>query len=208
MQPLLGVIASPPNWSLASLPRALTPEQVDRVLNAFTGTLRSPKRGYAIVRLALDLGLRTAEINRLSLDDIDWRAGTITLSAPSRRREDVLPLPEATGQAMADYIRHERPETRNRAVFVRHLAPRDEPVGVDAIRVVVIRHAYRRAGLPHDAPTPLRHTMASRLLGGGSPLKEVADVLRHRSLNTTLIYAKLDSRRLVEVALPWPGSAS
>jgi len=127
VQPLLGVITSPPNWSLASLPRALTPEQVDRVLNAFTGTLRSPKRGYAIVRLALDLGLRTAEINRLRLDDIDWRHGTVTLKRTKSKRQDVLPLLEATGKALADYIRHERPASRNRAVFVRHLAPHDKP---------------------------------------------------------------------------------
>ena len=207
VQPLLGVIASPPNWSLASLPRALTPQQVDRVLNAFTGALRSPKRGYAIVRLALDLGLRTAEINRLRLDDIDWRHGTVTLKRTKSKRQDVLPLLEATGKALVDYIHHERPASRNRAVFVRHLAPHDKPVSVDAIRVVV-RRAFRRAGVPHERTHALRHTLACRLVCGGSPIKEVADVLRHRSLNTSLIYAKLNLGALVEVALPWPGSAS
>ena len=72
----------------------------------------------------------------------------------------------------------------------------------------VVRQAYARAGLPYTRSHLLRHTMANRLLAGGSSLKEVADVLRHRSLNTTLIYAKLDSRKLVAVALPWPGSAA
>ena len=90
---------------------------------------------------------------------------------------------------------------------MRHSAPRDEPVGPDLVRKT-IRQAYGRAGLPYTRSHLLRHTMASRLLAGGSSLKEVADVLRHRALSTTQVYAKLDSRNLVEVALPWPGSAS
>ena len=142
-----------------------------------------------------------------SLDDIDWRAGTITLRHTKSRREDVLPLPATTAEAIAAYLKYERPKTSNRAVFVRHIAPRDEPVGPDLVRKT-IRQAYARAGLPYTRSHLLRHTMANRLLAGGSSLKEVADVLRHRSLNTTLIYAKLDSRNLVEVALPWPGSAA
>lgn len=156
VHPLLGVITSPPNWSLASLPRALTAEQIERVLNSFTGTLRSPKRGYAIVRLALDLGLRTAEINRLRLDDIDWQSSTVTLKRTKSRRQDVLPLLEAAGKALEDYIRHERPASRNRAVFVRHPAPHDQPVGTAAIRSVV-RRAFRRAGIPHERTHALRH---------------------------------------------------
>jgi len=168
---------------------------------------RSQRRSAAIVRCALDLGLRSGEVARLSLDDIDWRAGTITLRHTKGRREDVLPLPATTGAAIAAYLKEERPKTRNRAVFVRHVAPRDQPIGPDLVRNT-IRQAYARAGLPYTGSHLLRHTMANRLLAGGSSLKEVADVLRHRSLNTTLIYAKLDSRNLVEVALPWPGSAS
>ena len=164
-------------------------------------------RADAIVRCALDLGLRSGEVARIKLDDIDWRAGTITLRHTKGLREDVLPLPATTGEAIAAYLKNERPQTSNRAVFVRHIAPRDEPVGPDLVRKA-IRQAYRRAGLPYTRSHLLRHTMASRLLAEGSSLKEVADVLRHRALSTTQIYAKLDSRKLVEVALPWPGSAS
>ena len=94
--------------------------------------------------MALDLGLRTAEINRLRLDDIDWRHGTVTLKRTKSKRQDVLPLPVATGKALEDYIRHERPASRNQAVFVRHLAPYDQAVGTAAIRSVV-RRAFRRA---------------------------------------------------------------
>ena len=119
----------------------------------------------------------------------------------------MLPLPATTAEAIAAYLQFERPKTSNRAVFVRHIAPRDEPVGPDLVRKT-IRQAYARAGLPYTRSHLLRHTMANRLLASGSSLKEVADVLRHRSLNTTMIYAKLDSRSLAAVALPWPGSTS
>ncbi len=205
VQPLLAVISSPAHWSLASLPRSLKSEEVERLLNSFTVALPSPHRGYAVVRLALDLGLRSVEINQLQLDDIDWRLGTVTLKHTKSRRQDVLPLPTVTGQALEAYIRHERPQTRNRALFVRHLAPFDQPIGVDAIRRVV-RDAYRRVGIPHGRTHALRHTLACQLVEHGSSIKEVADVLRHRSLNTSLIYAKLDQSALFGVALPWPGS--
>ena len=207
VRPMLAVISSPANWSLASLPRALEPNEVERVLNSFTDTLRSPKRGYAVVRLALDLGLRSIEINRLQLQDIDWRHGTITLRRTKSRRQDILPLPAVTGRALEAYVQHERPTTSNPSLIVRRVAPRDRPLGVDGIRRVV-RDAFQRAGISHSRTHALRHTLACRLVGRGSSIKEVADVLRHRSLNTSLIYAKLNRDALVEVALPWPGSAS
>jgi integrase/recombinase XerC len=204
---LLGVISSPAHWSLASLPRSLKPAEVDRLLESFNSSLPSPKRGYAIVRCALDMGLRSGEIAKLQLTDIDWRVGTVTLKRTKSLRQDILPLPTVTGQALADYVRHERPKTTNPSVFVRIVAPRDQPIGADAIRRV-IRDAYRRIGLTHGRTHALRHTLACRLVNHGSSLKEVADVLRHRSLNTSLIYAKLDNSRLAAVALPWPGSAT
>jgi site-specific recombinase XerD len=204
---LIGAMSYPANWQLASLPKALTAEEVEQLVSSFGRPGRAMRRADAIVRCALDLGLRSGEVARISLDDIDWRAGTITLRHTKGRREDVLPLPATTGKAIAAYLKHERPKTRNRAVFVRNVAPRERPVGPDLVRKT-IRQAYARAGLPYTRSHLLRHTMANRLLASGSSLKEVADVLRHRSLNTTLIYAKLDSRNLVEVALPWPGSAA
>lgn len=204
---LLGAVSYPANWSLSSLPKSLTAEEVERLIRSLGQQGRSMRRADAIVRCALDLGLRSGEIARLSLDDIDWQAGTLVLRHTKGRREDLLPLPATTGEAIAAYLKQERPKTSNRAVFVRHVAPRDQPAGADLVRKT-IRQAFARAGLPYTRSHLLRHTMANRLLAGGSSLKEVADVLRHRSLNTTMIYAKLDSRKLVEVALPWPGSAA
>jgi integrase/recombinase XerC len=207
VQPLLAVIASPAHWSMASLPRGLKPEEVDRLLNSFTDALPSPRRGYAVVRLALDLGLRGIEISRLQLADIDWRLGTVTLKRTKSRRQDLLPLPVVTGRALEAYLRHERPKTSDPAVFVRRLAPHDEPIGVDAIRRIV-RDAFRRVGIQHGRGHALRHTVACRIVNQGGSIKEVADVLRHRSLNTSMIYAKVDHGALSGVALPWPGSAA
>jgi len=204
---LIGAISYPANWQLSSLPKTLTNEEVDQLVSSLGQPGRSMRRNDAIVRCALDLGLRSAEVAKLSLDDINWQAGTITLRHTKGRREDVLPLPATTGDAIAAYLQHERPVTTIRAIFVRLIAPCDQPVGPDLVRKS-IRQAYSRAGLPYTKSHLLRHTMANRLLAAGASLKEVADVLRHRSLNTTLIYAKLDSRKLVQVALPWPGSTT
>lgn len=204
---LIGVVCHPANWQLASLPKALNGTEIERLLGALGHDGPSALRTAAIVHCALDLGLRSSEVANLRLDDIDWIAATVTLRRTKSRREDVMPLPAATGRAIANYLKLERPQTTNRAVFVRNIAPRDKPIGPDLVRKA-IRQAYARAGLPYTRAHLLRHTMASRLLEGGSSLKEVADVLRHRSLNTTLIYAKLDSRNLAAIALPWPGSTS
>lgn len=202
---LLGVISSPARWSQASLPRALTTEEVQRLLESCKSR-PTPLRLLAMVHLALDLGLRAGEIARLRLNDFNWRAGTVTLKGTKSKRQDVLPLPETTGQALAEYVMHERPATTQPDLFVRRLAPHDQPIGVDAVRSA-IADALQHAGIAR-AGHSLRHTLACRLVNNGSSIKEVADVLRHRSMNTSLIYAKLDSRALAEVALPWPGSAS
>lgn len=204
---LTSAMAYPANWKQSALPKTLTTEEVAQLVNALGRPGPSMRRADAIVRCALDLGLRSGEIAHLSLDDIDWRASTLTLRHTKGAREDLLPLPATTGEAIAAYLKQERPRTTNRAIFMRIMAPLDQPVGPDLVRKT-IRQAYARAGLPYTRSHLLRHTMANRLLAGGSSLKEVADVLRHRSLNTTMIYAKLDSRNLAAVALPWPGSAA
>ena len=201
------VIQNPVHWKLASLPRALKPEEVERLLNSFTDDLRWPKRGYAIIRCALDMGLRSCEIAKLAIADIDWRAGTVTLRGTKSLRQDVLPLPVETGEALADYLQTERPRSTSLSIFVMHLGDHNRPITAGAVRGV-IRWAYRRIGLKHTRSHALRHAFACRLVENGSSLKEVADLLRHRSLNTTLIYAKLDTPKLSAVALPWPGSAS
>jgi integrase len=204
---LTAAILNPVHWKLASLPRALKPEEVDRLLASMSGARSQPKRSYAIVRCALDLGLRCGEIAHLTLNDIDWRSGTVTLRGTKSKRQDVLPLPMAMGQALVDYLQHERPVVKHPAIFVRQIAGQIHPITSWAIQKV-IKRACCRIGLSHTSAHALRHTVASRLVENGSSLKEVADLLRHRSLNSSLIYAKLDTPRLAAVALPWPGSES
>ena len=204
---LLPIVASPASWRLAPLPQTLTPSEVQRLLEAFPTGLPSRLRSYAIVRCLVDLGLRSSEAIALELDNIDWSAGTLRVCKAKSRRVDILPLPQATGAAIAEYLRLERPQTSSRRIFVRHLAPVEVTVSAGVARRAV-REAYQRAGLPHTRVHILRHTLAARLLNSGSTLKEVADVLRHRELDTSLIYAKVDFKRLGAVAMPWPGNQS
>ncbi len=204
---LAAVIQNPVHWKLASLPRALTPDEIERLLESFSTRYRWPKRSYAIIRCALDLGLRSGEIASLKISDIDWRAGTVTLKGTKTQRQDILPLPMETGQALADYLQHERPLSTSHSVFVMHRGNHDQGMTAGAVRGV-IGWAYRRIGLRHTRSHALRHAFACNLVEHGSSLKEVADLLRHRSLNSTLIYAKLDTPKLAAVALPWPGSAA
>jgi len=204
---LAGAIPAAAHWRLATLPEVLSQAEIDQLLGSFAEPFPSCKRAYAMVRCLADLGLRADEVARLRLDDLDWRAGTLRVAQGKSRRADVLPLPAETGRAIADYLQAERPDTANRAVFVRHVAPYDEPIRAGVVRRAVLE-AYSRCGWTRTRVHILRHSVASRLLRQGTPLKEIADVLRHRSLDTSAIYAKVDDVRLAAVALPWPGRAA
>ena len=207
VQALLAAIPSIAHWRLATIPEVPTDAEVKLLLRSFDQPFPSSRRGYAMLRCLVDLGLRSSEVVGLRLEDIDWQAGTVRLAKPKSRRVDILPLPCETGRAISSYLIHERPKTRNRAVFVRHVAPYDQPIGTGVVQRAV-REAYQRCGLSHTRVHILRHSVASRLLHAGTPLKEIADVLRHRSLDTSAIYTKIDTTRLAAVALPWPGSAT
>lgn len=193
-------------WRLSTLPRCLRDDQLDQVLASPHTATPCGHRDRAIVVCLATLGIRPGEVAALCLEDLDWRAGTIHLRTRKTRRGAVLPLPRKAGRAIVAYLRHERPTTDERRVFVQHLGSRrGTPVSSTAVSEVVAR-ALRRAHV--DAPLAgayvFRHTVASRLVRQGASLKEVADFLGHRSLDTTTIYAKLDLPALREVALPWP----
>ena len=194
------------HWRLATLPRSLTEQQVEQVFASFDAPTPCRQRDQTIVQCLSTLGLRPGEVAGLCLDDIDWRNGTLQIRARKNRRGAVLPLPRVVGQALVAYLSGERPATDQRRVFVQHLGDRrGEPLSSPAVSAVVVR-ALRRAAVytPLAGPYVFRHTVASRMVREGASLKEVADVLGHRSLDTTMIYAKLDLPRLREVALPWP----
>jgi site-specific recombinase XerD len=204
---LLTAIPRAAHWRLASLPEVLSDAEIDELLGSFDRPFRSHRRAFAMVRCLTDLGLRCREVANLRLEDINWIDGTLRLAGTKTRRVDTLPLPDATGAAIAAYLREERPRTSNRAIFVRHVAPYDTPVKSRVVQRVV-QAAYRRCGWKRSRVHIIRHSVASRLLRAGTPMKEIADVLRHRSLDTSAIYTKIDLSRLASVALPWPGSAS
>ncbi len=204
---LLRAVPRPAYWRHTSLPDTLSADEVGQLLRSFDVACPSRRRGYAIVRCLTDLGLRSSEVASLRLDDIDWRAGVVRVAAGKARRADVLPLPAATGEAIADYLLHERPKTPCRAIFVRHIAPLGEPVGRRVVQRAV-HAAYLRCGWSRTRVHILRHTLASRLINAGTPIKQIADVLRHRSIVTSATYTRIDVTRLSAVALPWPGSVA
>jgi len=194
------------HWRLSTLPRCLSDEQLALVLASLDASRSCGRRDRAIVVCLASLGLRPGELADLRLEDIDWRAGTILLRERKTRRGAVLPLPREAGRAVVAYLREERPATKERRVFVQQLGvARGRPLTGNAVSGVVVR-ALRRGGVeaPLAGAYVLRHTVASRLVRRGASLKEVADLLGHRALDTTTIYAKLDLAALREVALPWP----
>lgn len=209
VEALIAAIPSAARWRLAPLPEYLGPVELTKLMAAFDRKRPQSQRDYAIVRCLLDLGLRSCEVAALRLDDIDWKSGTMTIGVGKSHRADVLPLPAITGQAIAEYLHKARPTTDSRAVFVRHRAPLQLPVDASVIRSVV-RQAAARSGLSGrlHGPHLLRHSAATRMLHGGATLKEIADILRHRSLDTTAIYAKVDITRLSAIAQPWPGGVA
>lgn len=202
---LIAAIPQVRRWRLAGLPKSLTTKEVDRFLAAFDRTGQKGLRDYAMARCLIDLGLRAIEVNRLQLQDVDWQEGTLAIRGKGRRT-DLMPLPRELGAALAEYLRHGRPQSRSRALFLRRRAPCDQPPKSNAIYATMME-AARRCGL-QDRFTGthlLRHTVATRLVQRGASLKVIADLLRHRCLDTTTIYAKVDLPALARVALPWPG---
>jgi integrase/recombinase XerD len=195
------------NWSMSSIPRAIGADQVRQLLATIDRSTAIGRRDYAILLLLARLGLRSGEVAGLDLDDIDWKAGQVSVRGKCGR-QTALPLPADVGKAIADYLRHGRPRSTSRRVFLRSKAPIRGFLGQCAIGSI-IRHALLRAGI--QAPTKgahqFRHALATQMLRHGASLTEIGEVLRHRSPQTTTIYAMVDIKALRTLALPWPGGA-
>lgn len=193
------------NWSLAGIPRTISPAQVQSLLGGCDRQSATGRRDYAMLLLISRLGLRASEVVDLTLDDLDWTEGAIRIRGPAQRT-DRLPLPADVGMALVDYLRHGRPACDSRNVFIQIHAPRRALRGPSAVSCIV-RRALKRSGI--DSPTKgahlLRHSLATQMLGGGASLGEIAEILRHRNPQTTTIYAKVDLVSLHTLALPWPG---
>jgi integrase/recombinase XerD len=195
------------NWSMPSIPRAIGADQVRQLLASIDRRTATGRRDYAIVLLLARLGLRAGEVAFLELDDLDWNAAQVSVRGKGGQRT-ALPLPAEVGAAIAAYVRHGRPRSTSRRVFLRSKAPVRGFLSQCAIGSI-IRHALQRTGIP--APTTgahqFRHALATQMLRHGASLTEIGEVLRHRSPETTTIYAKVDLQALRTLALPWPGGA-
>lgn len=188
-----------------SVPRGIDADSVARLLASCDRHRSVGLRDYSILLLLARLGLRRGEVAALRLEDLDWRQGEMLVRGKGDRHEK-MPLPVDVGRALSDYLRHGRPLCDERRVFLRVRAPQGAlaPSGVSA----VVHDACVRAGLPPVRAHRLRHTAATAMLNAGSPLPEVAAVLRHHRLASSSIYAKVDRQSLVSLARPWPGGAS
>jgi site-specific recombinase XerD len=202
---LAGCVPAVPNWSVSTLPRFLPTAVVEKLLNRCDRKTAVGRRNHAILMLLARLGLRAGEVIKLSLDDIDWDSGQITIHGKGGRSAQ-LPLPADVGTALAAYLRRDRPHSTSRRVFLRHRAPLTGFANPSTLSSIV-RRALKHAGVEsaHMGAHVLRHSLATSLLRRGGSLDEIGELLRHQSPNTTAIYAKVDVTALHTLALAWPG---
>ena len=187
------------------LPRHLTPEQVETLIEAVSSEGPRGRRNLAMILLLARLGLRATEVVAIQLDDINWRSGEITVRGKGKRF-DRVPLPADVGKAIADYVKFDR-KSESRTLFVTERPPYRRFVNAQILNII-LREAFKKTGLKPPAPYIgshiLRHSLATNLVRRGASLEEIADMLRHRSRASTLIYARLDVDGLRSVAQSWP----
>jgi len=202
---LAAAVPTVANWSMTSIPRAIPAEHVRQLLAGVSRRTAMGRRDYAILLLLARLGLRSSEVVGLELGDLDWNAGRLSVRGKGGQRT-ALPLPADVGAAIVAYLRHGRPRSPSRRVFLRARAPIRGFLGQSAVGSLV-RHTLERAGI--EAPTKgahqFRHALATQMLRHGASLTEIGAVLRHHSPETTKMYTKVDVDALRTLALPWPG---
>lgn len=189
-----------------ALPKAIAPEHAQRAIDGCDARTRVGLRDRAVLLLLARLGLRAHEIIALQLDDFDWDDGHLRVRGKGGR-EQLLPMPTDVGTAIAAYLQHGRPASTDRHLFLRLVAPvRCLMPGSDGIGSIVRRALWRaRVDSPHHGSHQFRHALAVRMLQRKASLREIGEVLRHQSPQTTSIYARVDIDALRTLALPWPG---
>jgi site-specific recombinase XerD len=194
------------HYQQAALPRHLSEADLARVLEACANRTPVGRRDYAMLLVLARLGLRAKEVARLALEDIDWVEGHVGIRAGKTHQDRRLPLAKDLGQAVIAYLKHGRPSSAHRLVFLEHRAPFG-PLRTASAITHIVQRALARAGVdvPSGGAHLFRHSAATQMVQRGANFKQVADVLGHHSLQTTRIYAKLDLATLAQVALPWPG---
>jgi integrase/recombinase XerD len=203
---LVSAVPSVAGRRLVGLPKGLAPDEVRRLFASCHDATRRGCRDIAILTMLVRLGMRSGEVAKLRLDDIDWRAGEIVVRGKGNSIERI-PLPPDVGRAVAQYLQRGRPvSAQGRTVFVRIKAPHRHLSSCGVSNVVA--DAARRAGLGRIHAHQLRHTAAIQMLRAGASLLEIGQLLRHRRTLTTAIYAKVDRDTLRTIARPWPGDAA
>jgi site-specific recombinase XerD len=202
---LAGAVPTVAAWRLSSVPKSIEPEQVERLLKSCNRHTATGRRDYAVLLLLARLGLRAGEVSALTLDDLDWGAGEISVRGKGSRH-DRLPLPQDVGEALVAYLHEGRPHCATRRVFLTSRAPVRELADQRTVGCIVQR-CLDRAGIraPRKGAHLLRHSLAVRMLRQGASLAEIGEILRHRLLDTTAIYAKVDLTALRTLAPMWPG---
>jgi site-specific recombinase XerD len=204
---LTGCVPAVAAWKLVTLPKSLPSDQVERLLQSCDRSTAIGRRDYAILLLLVRLGLRAGEVVAMDLGDLDWETGELIVRGKGGR-QDRLPLPRDVGAAVAAYLRRGRPRCSTRRVFIRGRAPHRAFVSSVAVSNIVER-GLERAGLepPRKGAHTLRHALACNMLRRGASIAEIGQILRHRSPDTTAIYAKVDITALRSLAPAWPHSA-
>lgn len=203
------VVPTVPRPRLATVPHHLPWEKVRALIDSVDATTPDGMRDKAVLLLLAGIGLRNSEIRALEVGDIAWNTGELRVSLTKSRRERVLPLPHEVGAALAEYLLHGRPPVDIPQIFVRHRAPIRPYKASAGISKIVGKHLLRTGiAAPSRGTHLLRHSLATRMVNVGVPIKTIADVLGHTSINTTAIYTKVDVNTLTTVALPFPGGAS
>jgi integrase len=198
-------VPSVAKWSLSSLPRSLPSQHVEKVLGSCPRTSAVGRRAYAVLLLVARLGLRSIEVVNLTLDDIDWERSRITIRGKMNRL-DQLPMPADVGQAIAAYLKHDRPRVTTRRLFLLSRAPWAGFRTSSSIHAIV-KEAFAWAGIESSrrGAHQFRHSLACEMLRRGRLLADIGEILRHRRPDTTAIYAKVDLVALQPLALAWPG---
>nr|QCL09625.1 phage integrase family protein [Rhizobium rhizogenes] len=203
-RPMTSSVPSVPGRRLTGLPKRIEPDVLEQLLTSCDRSTRIGSRCFAVLTMLSRLGLRAGEVANLRLDDINWRSGEIVIARAKGNRTEALPLPADVGEALADYITLWRPSNAvGRTAFVRVQAPHGALTRGAVTQMVA--HAAERCGLGRIHAHRLRHTAATNMLRNGASLTEVGQVLRHRQMLTTTIYAKADREALRSIARIWPG---
>lgn len=201
---LAGAVLPAAHWRLSGVPKSLPAEQVEQLLESCDRSCPMGQRDYAVLLLLARLGLRAGEIAAMRLEDLDWRAGELTVRGKGRR-QDRLPILHKVGVALSSYLHHARPRCATRRVFVGVRAPHRE-LSVSAVSEIVHRSLTRVGLCPRSKGAHLlRHSLATEMLRRDASLSEIGEILRHRQPSTTEIYAKVDFESLRTLAQPWPG---